>query len=205
MPEGLCHVPGTARVSVPRPPRLQDFRRRPDAVQRAQARGSDGRKLPGIPALAVEPAVGLGIVHELPPGWIPVERAAVPVGQVDEDGDRHRAGADHHRAGADRHVGQRALAGADAVEPVAMVARGLLKVDVLRARGSLTMATGSLLRWSRSIRSVPSVPVKVQPLGPPQGPLWLRLRCGSYLRDVNLFLVSRPRVKLPRLDRPPLL
>ena len=35
-------------------------RQRADALERAQPRGSDGRQLPGIAALAVEPLVGLG-------------------------------------------------------------------------------------------------------------------------------------------------
>ena len=85
----------------------------------------------------------------------------VPVGQVAEDGDGHRAGAD-------LHVGQGALARADAVEPVAMVARAISRGGLpWRSAGPSTMEAGSLLRWSRSIRRVPLVPVKVQPLGPP--------------------------------------
>src|SRR5208282_4797470 len=91
---------------------------------------SDSRKLPRVPALAVEPLVGCGIVHELPLGRVPAQAAAVPVGQVAEDGDGHRTGAD-------LHVGQGTFAGAYAVEPVAMVARGFREVDVLGAQGFL--------------------------------------------------------------------
>src|SRR5271157_798353 len=106
-----------ARVGVPRA----------RAGLRDRACLSYAGKLPRIPALAVEPAVGFRVIQELPPGRVPAQAAAVPVGQVAEDGNGHRAGAD-------LHVGQGALAGADAVEPVAMVARDLSRWTSLPPR-----------------------------------------------------------------------
>ncbi len=52
--------------------------------------------------------------------------SVVPIGQVAQVADRHRAGAD-------LHVADRPLARPDAVQPVALVARRLVKVNVLLA------------------------------------------------------------------------
>src|SRR5437667_8258035 len=73
------------------------------------------RQLPSTAAFAVEPLVGFLVVDEVPFLWIPVQFAAVPVGEIAEVADRHRAGADFH-------VAQRPFARADAVEPVTLVA-----------------------------------------------------------------------------------
>ena len=47
-----------------------------------------------------------------------------------------------------------------------MMAWGFFEVESFLPSGSFTMEAGSLLRRPRSIRRVPAVPVKVQPIGP---------------------------------------
>ena len=72
---------------------------------------------------------------ELPVRRIPLQLAVVPVGQVAQV-------ADGDRAGADLDVGDRPLARADAVDPVAVMARRLEQVDVLLAQRLLDDALG---------------------------------------------------------------
>src|SRR4051812_3364615 len=52
------------------------------------------RQLVGLAALAVAPAVGLGVAGEFPLLRVPLQLAAVPVGEVRQVADGHAAGAD---------------------------------------------------------------------------------------------------------------
>jgi len=103
--------------------------------------------------------VGL-VSDELPLGWVPLQLPAVPVGKVAQDNDGNRSGPD-------LDVGNRAFSRADAVEPVAVMSGRLVKVNVAASNGSLMIESGSLVRTPRSMWSVPAVPVKTHPLGPP--------------------------------------
>src|SRR5947207_2259772 len=84
----------------------------------------DSRQLPGIAPFAVEPFIGLGIIDEPPFLWIPDQLAMVPIRQVAEM-------TECHGAGADLHVADRPFASADAVQPIALVARGVVEMHVL--------------------------------------------------------------------------
>src|SRR5207248_96766 len=79
--------------------------------------------------------VGFAVVYELPLRGVPAELAVVPVGQVAEV-------ADGHRAGADLHVADRPLPRADAVQPIALVAGRLVKVHVFFAERRLDDLAG---------------------------------------------------------------
>ena len=59
----------------------------------ARAHGANLRQFPRASPLAVQPGVGLAVVHELPLGRVPAQLAVVPVGQVAQVADGHRAGA----------------------------------------------------------------------------------------------------------------
>src|SRR5262249_35818331 len=84
------------------------------------------RQLIPFAALAVEPFVGFGVVHKLPALGVPAQLLVVPVGQIAQV-------ADGYRAGADFDVADRFFPACDAVEPVLLVARRLIELDVLVA------------------------------------------------------------------------
>src|SRR5216683_326359 len=81
-------------------------------------------QVPGLAPFAVKPSVGRVILDEPPFLRVPGQLAVVPVSQVAQVADRYRASAD-------LDITDRSLACADAIQPVALMARRLVEVDVL--------------------------------------------------------------------------
>src|SRR5262245_8430789 len=89
------------------------------------------RQLPRVAAVAVVPLFDRGArVNELPLLRVPLERLASPVGDVAEV-------AYGHRSGPNLYIADWPLARLDARQPVALVARRLVQVDVFLAQRRL--------------------------------------------------------------------
>src|SRR5262249_4378843 len=84
--------------------------------RRANKANLPSRQLPWLPPLAVEPLVGFLIADETPLLGVPAQFAVVPVSQVTQV-------AHGHGASADLHIADRAFARANAIQPIALVAR----------------------------------------------------------------------------------
>src|SRR5438128_6224759 len=84
------------------------------------------RQLPRVAARAVEPRVRFLVADETPVLRVPEQLAAVPVSEV-------REMTNGHAARADLNISHRPLARADAIEPVAVMARRSEEVQVLFA------------------------------------------------------------------------
>lgn len=149
--------PGSARSGQELPRRGPGELKCPSA-ERNSSGLADAVQVPLVAVNAAEPGVVAdGAVEEAFLFGVPLESAAVPVGEIDEV-------ADGDGAGADLDVADRAFAGADAGEPVADVIVAIVELDLVLFEVGLDQRFGVDLNLPRFTKMRPSVPMKVTPL-----------------------------------------